>query len=82
VARNMQVLREISSQTADATNSTSEAIAKLAQLSASLRKSVSGFRLPDSGAAAATGKHRQPVTPDPEMATTGAFRRVSGDLNG
>jgi twitching motility protein PilJ len=82
VARNMQVLREISSQTADATNSTSEAIAKLAQLSASLRKSVSGFRLPDSGATGATGKHRQPVRPDPEMATTGTFRRVSGDVNG
>jgi len=82
VARNMQVLREISSQTADATSSTSEAIAKLAQLSAGLRKSVSGFRLPDAPGTAATGKHRQPATPDPEVATTGAFRRVSGDLNG
>ncbi len=47
VARNMQVLREISTQTADATSNTSDAIAKLAQLSAGLRKSVSGFRLPE-----------------------------------
>ena len=82
VARNMQVLREISSQTTDATSSTSEAIAKLAQLSAALRKSVSGFRLPDNGATGATGKHRQPLTPDPEVATTGTFRRVSGEMNG
>jgi twitching motility protein PilJ len=47
VARNMQVLREISSQTADSTSHTSEAVAKLALLSASLRKSVAGFRLPE-----------------------------------
>ncbi|HWL62935.1 MAG TPA: methyl-accepting chemotaxis protein [Steroidobacteraceae bacterium] len=50
VARNMQVLREISSQTADSTSHTSEAVAKLALLSASLRKSVAGFRLPDAPA--------------------------------
>jgi twitching motility protein PilJ len=81
VARNMQVLREISSQTADATSNTSEAIAKLAQLSAALRKSVAGFRLPDASAAA-TGKHRAKGIPDPEVATTGTFRRVSGDVNG
>ncbi len=48
VARNMQVLREISSQTADSTSHTSEAVAKLALLSASLRKSVAGFRLPEA----------------------------------
>jgi twitching motility protein PilJ len=48
VARNMQVLREISSQTADSTSNTSEAVAKLALLSASLRKSVAGFRLPEA----------------------------------
>jgi hypothetical protein len=44
----MQVLREISSQTADSTSNTSEAVAKLALLSASLRKSVAGFRLPEA----------------------------------
>ena len=43
----MQVLREISSQTADSTGATSQAIGKLAELSAQLRKSVSGFRLPN-----------------------------------
>jgi twitching motility protein PilJ len=86
VARNMQVLREISTQSADATSNTSEAIAKLAQLSAALRKSVAGFRLPDSHGGnvvvGATGTHRVPMIPDPEVATTGTFRRASGDLNG
>jgi len=46
IARNMQVLREISAQSADSTSATSHAIAKLADLSASLRKSITGFRLP------------------------------------
>jgi twitching motility protein PilJ len=54
ISRNMQVLREISSQTADSTSSTSSSIGKLAELSAQLRKSVSGFRLPeDAGTAVA-----------------------------
>jgi twitching motility protein PilJ len=82
VARNMQVLREISTQTAEATTSNSDAIAKLAQLSAALRKSVAGFRLPDAVDNSATGFHRMPSMPDPELATTGAFRRVSGEVNG
>jgi twitching motility protein PilJ len=46
IARNMQVLKEISAQTAESTHATSAAIAKLAELSAGLRKSASGFRLP------------------------------------
>jgi twitching motility protein PilJ len=46
IARNMQVLKEISTQTTEATGATSQAIAKLAELSADLRKSASGFRLP------------------------------------
>jgi twitching motility protein PilJ len=46
IARNMQILKEISAQTAESTNATSAAIAKLAELSAGLRKSAAGFRLP------------------------------------
>jgi twitching motility protein PilJ len=46
IARNMQVLKEISAQTAESTNATSIAIAKLAELSSGLRKSAAGFRLP------------------------------------
>jgi twitching motility protein PilJ len=45
IARSMQVLREISAQTAENSAATSNSVGKLAQLSAQLRKSVSGFRL-------------------------------------
>ena len=47
IARNMQVLHEISAQTAESTTATSTAIASWPSSSAQLRKSVSGFRLPD-----------------------------------
>ena len=53
----MQVLREISAQSADSTTATSQAIAKLADLSAALRKSITGFRLP-GGTTDTTGMHR------------------------
>ncbi len=56
IARNMQVLREISAQSADSTSATSQAIVKLADLSAALRKSAAGFRLP--GGTDTTGMHR------------------------
>jgi twitching motility protein PilJ len=81
VARNMQVLREISSQTADATSSTSDAIAKLAQLAAALRKSVAGFRLPEATAAPPVQPLR--VITDADLAaSTGTFKRVSGERDG
>jgi len=46
IARNTQVLREVSAQTTEVTSATSQAILKLADLAAALRKSVSGFQLP------------------------------------
>jgi twitching motility protein PilJ len=49
IARNMGILKEISAQTAESTSATSAAIAKLAELSAGLRRSAAGFRLPGSG---------------------------------
>jgi twitching motility protein PilJ len=52
ITRNMQVLREISTQTADSTSATSISIAKLAELSTGLRNSVAGFRLPEAAEAA------------------------------
>ncbi|UCC15378.1 MAG: methyl-accepting chemotaxis protein [Gammaproteobacteria bacterium] len=58
ITRNMGVLREVSSQTAEATGATSESIGKLADLAAQLRNSVAGFRLPES-----TGGKRQPEFP-------------------
>jgi twitching motility protein PilJ len=42
IARNMQVLKEISTQTAESTTATSQSISK----SAAMRQSASGFRLP------------------------------------
>ena len=57
----MQVLKEISAQTAESTQATSTAIAKLAELSAGLRKSAAGFRLPgSSGERAGTQRQRAP----------------------
>ena len=65
IARNMQVLREISAQSADSTSATSSAIRKgLADLSAGLRKSASGFRLPGAPA------------PESPTAVSGTFRTV------
>jgi twitching motility protein PilJ len=54
ISKNMQVVREISTQTADGSTATSTSIAKLAALSAQLRKSVAGFRLPDYAGGATT----------------------------
>jgi hypothetical protein len=52
----MQVLREISTQSADSTSATSQSIIKLADLAAALRKSIAGFRLP--GGTDTSGMHR------------------------
>ncbi len=54
ISKNMQVVREISNQTAEGSTATSTSIAKLAALSAQLRKSVAGFRLPDYGGGTTT----------------------------
>ncbi|HKT74259.1 MAG TPA: methyl-accepting chemotaxis protein [Steroidobacteraceae bacterium] len=62
IARNMQILKEISAQTADSTHATSTAIAKLAELSAGLRRAATGFRLP--------GTTAEPI------GTSGAFKRA------
>jgi len=47
ITRNMNVLREVSAQTAEATGATSASIGKLADLSTQLRNSAAGFRIPD-----------------------------------
>jgi twitching motility protein PilJ len=56
ISKNMQVVREISAQTADGSIATSASIAKLAALSAQLRKSVAGFRLPEDGESVVSGE--------------------------
>jgi twitching motility protein PilJ len=83
IARNMQVLKEISVQTADSTNATSAAIAKLAELSAGLRRAAAGFRLPgatESGGAsgafpAPAGAPRAGAKPN--AAASGNVRQIS-----
>src|SRR5579863_4063634 len=54
ISKSMQVVREISTQTAESSTATSTSVAKLAALSAQLRKSVAGFRLPDYGSGTTT----------------------------
>ena len=87
IARNMQVLKEISVQTAESTNATSTAIAKLAELSAGLRRAAAGFRLPGTSDTGASGAFRRPdgkgVPPGPaggantNTAASGTVRQVS-----
>jgi len=77
ISKNMQVVREISSQTAEGSTATSTSIAKLAALSAQLRKSVAGFRLPDFGGGATSGK--SPALSEPAApANPGKMRKASG----
>jgi twitching motility protein PilJ len=68
IARNMQVLREISAQASDATHANSSSVLKLADLAAALRKSVAGFRLPEP---VGTGTHRIVTLPGAGKDATG-----------
>ncbi len=85
ISKNMQVVREISSQTAEGSTATSTSIAKLAALSAQLRKSVAGFRLPDFGAGTTTvgapPTERPAASPIPgpvPVGNSGRLRKASG----
>jgi twitching motility protein PilJ len=82
ISKNMQVVREISSQTAEGSTATSTSIAKLAALSAQLRKSVAGFRLPDYGGGTTTVGTRTlapPPAQDPvDLNSTNRMRKASG----
>ena len=82
IARNMQVLREISSQTAETTTATSQRrSASSPSSSAQLRKSVAGFRLPGRAPCRAGGdcpalRADEPPRSQPSAATR--RRRWSG----
>jgi twitching motility protein PilJ len=85
ISKNMQVVREISSQTAEGSTATSTSIAKLAALSAQLRKSVAGFRLPNfSEGAAVVGTSpvavpAAPAAPEPPVrGNAEILRKASG----
>ena len=83
ISKNMQVLREISSQTADGSTATSTSIGKLATLSAQLRKSVAGFRLPEKVGGTTLESSLQsarlpPSQSEPVGPIKGKFRKASG----
>ena len=63
ISRNMGVLREISSQTAESTTATSNSISKLAELATQLRTSVAGFTLPDFTTKTAVIAEPEPLRP-------------------
>ncbi len=87
ISKNMQVVREISAQTADGSAATSASIAKLAALAAQLRKSVAGFRLPGHGgstqALAGASSARLPVLKDPtgDGAAAGTADNAQGNTS-
>lgn len=83
ISRNMQALREISSHTAENSAATSNSVGQLAELSAQLRKSVSGFRLPDavSGGTELLRDPARKITPAPVVTAAPPRKKVSG-LNG
>jgi twitching motility protein PilJ len=80
ISKNMQVVREISSQTAEGSTATSTSIAKLAALSAQLRKSVAGFRLPDYGGekSAASSTKLPALNESANPANAPKLRKASG----
>ncbi len=89
ISKNMQVVRETSSQTAEGSAATASSIAKLAALAAQLRKSVAGFRLPDFGRSpvpivTSPPPVRLPVLNDTvdagtiDVGSTGKMRKASG----
>jgi twitching motility protein PilJ len=87
ISKNMQVVREISTQTAEGSTATSTSIAKLAALSAQLRKSVAGFRLPDYGGGTttvgATSSARLPALKEPASGSgTGSASGTSSSPSG
>jgi twitching motility protein PilJ len=74
ISRTMQVLREISQQTADNTSATSNAIGRLADMSAQLRKSAAGFRLPQQ----LPPQGKRVVVPAAATTEDGQSRRAAG----
>jgi twitching motility protein PilJ len=76
IARNMQVLREISAQTIDATSANTNSVLRLADLSAALRKAAAGFRLPASTSGTATNQALS--MPDAGTGTHRNARTASG----
>src|SRR6185437_7115793 len=85
IALNMQVLKEISVQTADSTNATSTAIAKLAELSAGLRRapapSPRAARARSGGRTARARAPPRAPTPPPAAASDRSPPWAAPELN-
>jgi twitching motility protein PilJ len=77
ISRTMGVLREISSQTAENSAATSGSVGKLAELSAQLRKSVAGFRLPDTSSAGSAVLTEEKKAPPQLMTATATQVRTA-----
>ena len=80
INKNMQVLRQISAKTTESTAATSSAISKLSELASQLRRTVRGFRLPDS--VAATGILTQAQVAESLARHGGDEGAVGGDDEG
>jgi twitching motility protein PilJ len=61
IARNMEVLKDVSAKTKQSTTATSSAISKLSELASQLRKTVSGFTLPEQKKAAQMAAKQAPA---------------------
>jgi hypothetical protein len=81
------VLREISTKTTESTAAASSAISKLSELASQLRRSVSGFTLPDQGSGtgvlsparvAASLERAEKTLPSPPIDENLERRRQSG----
>ena len=77
ISRTMGVLREISSQTAENSAATSGSVGKLAELSAQLRKSVAGFRLPDSASGGTALLTEEKKAPPPSLVNATQVRTAA-----
>jgi twitching motility protein PilJ len=87
ITKNMHVLREISTKTTESTAAASSAISKLSELASQLRRSVSGFTLPDQGSGtgvlsparvAASLERAEKTLPSPPIDENLERRRQSG----
>jgi twitching motility protein PilJ len=75
IARNMQVLREVSAQANESTSANAQSVVRLADLAASLRKAAAGFRLPET--VSNTGTHRILSAPPDRNSTTGVIKMAA-----
>ncbi len=71
ITNTMNVIQEITLQTSEGTTETAEAVAELAELAVELRRSVSGFKLPEEMVKAPVGMQTMALassqSPEPEL---------------